>query len=177
MLDQLDVMTDPETETVIRPATIADGEALADIYRSSAHHHAAIDPELYRVPERGAVVAELLEALRAEEDSSVIRLVAVVAGAVVASARVELRSPTAGSMLRQRAAAWVDVAVLEGHRGGGIGSRLMEAAEDWGRRRGATLMMLDASAANVDALRFYEQRHGFRLRGVLMMKPLDPAGP
>jgi ribosomal protein S18 acetylase RimI-like enzyme len=48
----------------------------------------------------------------------------------------------------------------------------MEAAEDWARERGATLMLLDASAANTEALRFYEERHGFRLRGVLMTKEL-----
>ncbi len=79
-------------------------------------------------------------------------------------------------MPRPVLAAWVDVAVLEGERGGGIGSRLMEAAERWARERGAGLMMLDASAANLDALRFYEHRHGYRRSGVLMRKPIDPAG-
>jgi len=34
-------------------------------------------------------------------------------------------------------------------------------------------MMLDASAANRGALRFYEQRHGYRRRGVLMTKTID----
>ncbi len=38
----------------------------------------------------------------------------------------------------------------------------MEAAEGWARERGAGLMMLDASVANLDALRFYEQCHGYR---------------
>ena len=52
----------------------------------------------------------------------------------------------------------------------------MEAAERWARERGAGLMMLDASVANLDALRFYEQRHGYRRSGVLMRKPIDPAG-
>lgn len=42
----------------------------------------------------------------------------------------------------------------------------------WARERGASLMMLDASAANVEAREFYE-RYGYRLRGVLTTKELD----
>ena len=75
-------------------------------------------------------------------------------------------------MLRPQVAVSVGIAVRDDRRGSGTGSRLMEAAEDWARERGATLMLLDASAANTEALRFYEERHGFRLRGVLMTKEL-----
>lgn len=162
--------------TVIRVATIDDVEALVDIYISSARHHAALDPEFYHVPVRDVVVGHLREALDVEDAASVVRLVAEAGGVVVGSARVELRSPSPASMLRPGLAASVDVAVLEDRRNAGIGSRLMESAEDWARRRGATLMMLDASAADVDALRFYEKRRGYRLRGVLMTKPIGPAG-
>lgn len=160
---------------VIRAATIDDVEALADVYVSAARHHAALDPEFYAVPDREAVVRHLREALGVEDDGSVIRYVAEVDGSVVGSSKVELRSPGTFSMLRPNLAASVDAAVLEDRRREGIGSRLMQAAEDWARGRGATLMMLDASAANADALRFYEERHGFRLRGVLLTKRLDLA--
>ncbi|MGI8829669.1 MAG: GNAT family N-acetyltransferase [Candidatus Limnocylindria bacterium] len=44
---------------------------------------------------------------------------------------------------------------------------MMQAAERWARKGGAALIMLDASGANLDALRFYEQRHGYRRSGVL----------
>lgn len=159
---------------IVRAATADDVEALADIYVSSARHHAALDPEFYAVPDREAVATHLRQELSAEGAGSVIRLVAEVDGRLVGSAEIELRSPGAGSMLAPRLAASVGVAVLEDRRGGGIGSTLMEAAEDWARERGATLMMLDASAANADALRFYEERHGYRLRGVLLTKRLTP---
>lgn len=160
------------TETVIRSATIGDVEALAEIYVSSARHHATLDPEFYVVPDRDAVVRHLREALSLDDAARGVRLVAELRGEVVASAEVELRSPSAASMLRQQVAASVGLAVLEDRRASGVGSRLMEAAEAWARERGASLMMLDASAANVDARRFYE-RHGYRLRGVLLTKRLD----
>jgi GNAT superfamily N-acetyltransferase len=157
----------------IRAATIDDVEALADVYLSSARHHTALDPEFYALPDRDAVVNHLGEALEREDDADVVRLVVEVDGLVVGSADVELRSPNPSSILRPGRAASVGMAVLEGHRGVGIGSRLIEAAETWARERGATLMLLDASAANVGALRFYERRHGYRLRGVLLTKQLE----
>ncbi len=164
------------TETsgvVIRTATADDLEALADIYVSSARHHVALDPDLYVVPEPEAVAKHLRETLDLDHEKSV-RLVADVGGRVVGSASIELRRPSPASMLRPVLGAWVGVAVLEGQRGDGIGSRLMQAAEQWARKHGAALMMLDASVANLDALRFYEQRHGYRRTGVLMRKPIDP---
>lgn len=157
----------------IRAATIEDADAMADVYISSARHHAALDPEFYTVPDREAVVRHLREALGLGDSAKVVRLVAEVDGMVVGSAEVELRSPSTASMLRPARAASVGMAVLEDRRGAGIGSRLMEAAEAWARERGATLMMLDASATNVDALRFYQQRHGYQLRGVLLTKQLE----
>ncbi|MGH2368105.1 MAG: GNAT family N-acetyltransferase [Chloroflexota bacterium] len=159
---------------VIRTATIDDVEALTDVYISSARHHAALDPEYYAVPDREAVVAHLKAALGGEDDTGAVRRVAEVDGIVVGSAMVELRSASSASMLRPALAASVGVAVLGDRRGARIGSRLMEAAENWAREHGATLMTLDALAANVDALRFYE-RHGYQRRGVLLAKPIDPA--
>lgn len=161
----------------IRPATIGDSDALAEVYLSSARHHARVDPEYYHVPDREAVIRHLREALSADNPARTLRLVAEVESVVVGCAEVTLQSPNAASMIRPTVAASVGLAVLKDQRGGGIGSRLMEAAEDWARERGATLMLLDASAANADALRFYEQRHGYRLRGVLMTKELEQDGP
>ncbi len=170
-------MIDRSDAVVIRVASVDDVDVLGDVYVSSARHHTALDPEFYTVPDLHAVVRHLRDRLEHEPDADVVRLVAEVDGLVVGSADVELRSPDPASMLRPGRAASVGLAVLEDHRGTGIGSRLMEAAEVWARERGATLMMLDASATNVDALRFYEQRHGYRLRGVLLTKPLeDTAG-
>ncbi len=78
------------------------------------------------------------------ENAKLVRLVADAGGIVVGSAKVELQTPSAAGMLRPALAASVDLAVLEGKRGAGIGSRLMEAGEAWARERGANLMMLDS---------------------------------
>jgi GNAT superfamily N-acetyltransferase len=54
---------------------------------------------------------------------------------------------------------WVeDLAVSPEHRSEGVGGRLLDAAQDWARDRGATHFELDTGLARVDAQRFYEAR-------------------
>ncbi|HSI81666.1 MAG TPA: GNAT family N-acetyltransferase [Solirubrobacterales bacterium] len=62
--------------------------------------------------------------------------------------------------------AWVeDLAVDPVRRSAGIGKRLLDAAKDWARERGATHLELDSSDARADAHRFYErERPSWRSR-------------
>jgi GNAT superfamily N-acetyltransferase len=54
--------------------------------------------------------------------------------------------------------AWVeDLAVDPDRRSQGIGARLLGAARDWARARGATHLELDSAEARTDAHRFYER--------------------
>ncbi len=54
--------------------------------------------------------------------------------------------------------AWVeDLAVDPDRRSLGIGKRLLDAAKDWARERGATHLELDSGRARTDAHRFYER--------------------
>jgi GNAT superfamily N-acetyltransferase len=54
--------------------------------------------------------------------------------------------------------AWVEeLAVHPEMRSQGIGSRLLRAAKDWARERGASHLKLDSSLARLDAHRFYER--------------------
>ena len=53
---------------------------------------------------------------------------------------------------------WVeDLAVHPGHRSLGIGKRLLDAAKDWARDRGASHLELDSGENRPDAHRFYER--------------------
>jgi GNAT superfamily N-acetyltransferase len=54
--------------------------------------------------------------------------------------------------------AWVeDLAVDPARRSTGIGKRLLDAAKEWGRARGASHLELDSGLARLDAHRFYER--------------------
>ncbi|HQR26776.1 MAG TPA: GNAT family N-acetyltransferase [Nocardioides sp.] len=58
------------------------------------------------------------------------------------------------------------LAVAPGHQGQGLGRRLVEAAQQEARRRGATKLTLRVLAPNARARRLYEAA-GFRVEGVL----------
>jgi ribosomal protein S18 acetylase RimI-like enzyme len=138
---------------VIRRAVDDDFDALVALDWSSAVHHAAIDPAAYQLPDRDAATAFLAQRL-ADPHREV--LVAVVDGAVVGTVDVTITEPPRqGSIHRPIRTADLGISVLEGRRRQGIGRALMNAAEEWARRRGADRVVLDMSAANAGALAFY----------------------
>lgn len=58
---------------------------------------------------------------------------------------------------------WVeDLAVHPDRRSEGIGAKLLGAARDWARERGATHLELDTAEERVDAQRFYEREGASR---------------
>jgi ribosomal protein S18 acetylase RimI-like enzyme len=67
-------------------------------------------------------------------------------------------------------ALWVDPA----HRGGGLGSRLIEAAADWAREQGAATLELSVTTNNDAAARLYG-RTGFIETGRRRPLPSDPS--
>lgn len=165
---------DGDGQVEIRAASLpADAGALAEVYRSSAAHHVGLHPDVYRVPEPAAVAARYRDP---SAQAGVTILVAEVGSAVVGAAAVRLLPlPDSASMLAPVRAASIDVAVLGGHRGRGIGERLMTAAQAVARERGAARVVLDVAAANERALRFYQERLGYRPFGVLLVSDLDPS--
>jgi GNAT superfamily N-acetyltransferase len=93
---------------------------------------------------RGAIDARDAEVLVAEDESG---------GLVgVAAAYIDLESVRFGRRC------WVeDLAVHPDRRSEGIGARLLAAARDWARDRGATHLELDTGKARAAARRFYER--------------------
>jgi GNAT superfamily N-acetyltransferase len=67
---------------------------------------------------------------------------------------------------------FVDGLVVEkAFRRRGVGTRLMRAAEDWGRSRGARLALLDTWGESPQSVPFYE-RLGYTPRSIRFRKPL-----
>jgi GNAT superfamily N-acetyltransferase len=159
------------TELVIRPVTPDDLEVLIDIYLDTAIHHAAIDPEVWRVPTREEVAERLRPRVHGRGATSEY-VMAVVDGEMAGSGSVHLEDPpTAGNMLRGVPTAEFGVSVLERFRGRGIGRALIEHLEAWAADHGAERMILNVSAANAGAIRLYHEL-GYRDFDRAMLKPL-----
>ncbi|MFE3270466.1 GNAT family N-acetyltransferase [Streptomyces sp. NPDC059215] len=155
---------------VVRAAERDDVSALVRLRVANAERHVRLDPVVYRVPESEAVRGHFQEALSA--GSTVVILVAEVAGKVVGMVElVPLPDPPDHQILVPRRAADVHTVVLEGHRGEGVGSALLTAAERTAAERGISIIHAGIFARNEEAARFYSSA-GFRPRGTLLSKEL-----
>ncbi len=96
-------------------------------------------------------------------------LVAEGAGGVLGFLDIEFRQ----RLGHPRPQAWVnDLVVTESARGRGVGSALLERAEELARLRGCFRMSLETSAWRVETHRFYE-RQGWTDKGTWFVKSLD----
>ena len=96
--------------------------------------------------------AERARALIASDDGEILLAVTEQGIAGFCTVALDLVSIRFGSR------AWVeDLAVDPAQRSTGVGKRLLDAAKDWARERGATHLELDSAHARTDAHRFYER--------------------
>jgi ribosomal protein S18 acetylase RimI-like enzyme len=158
----------------IRPATVEDADAIARVFLESADYHARLESDRYWIPPIEPVLERYRERARrnATTQTDTVTLLAVLDGKVVGFIDAELdRSPD----LMHRDLIYcqiVEIAVAVGKQGQGIGTRLLMAAEDWGRERGAHLAALEFLSGNTRASAFYQQRMGYRVVALRAIKPL-----
>ena len=163
-------MAGPAVDDVaIRPVGDADLEGLVDIYLAGARHHATIDPDAFRVPEREDVVVRLQRRLdNAGADHAY--LAAIVDGRLVGSATMDVDDvPHPGAMARRIRSAELGIAILEDWRGRGIGRRLVAAIEDWAVDHGVERVILNVTSTNDGAIRLYREL-GYVDSGIEMRK-------
>jgi len=163
-------MTDGRPSPTIRPATADDFEAMVELDQANAEHHAAIDPAAWEVPDRASSAAFLRR--RQAEEPNRQTLVATVDGRVVGMVEIAIVVPgLAGGAMRRIPSADLGIVVAPEWRGQGIGEALMGAADAWAVAHGAARVILDLSAANDGARRFYE-RLGYEVYGLQMRRSL-----
>jgi len=157
----------------IRRAVADDAEGIARVFVESAEYHASLDGERYSVP-RSETVSALYRKRQHPEESggAAITLVAECEGEIAGfiDARLE-RSPDAmhQEMLYCHVA---EIAVRGPYRSQGVGARLMQAAEDWGRGNNAKFASLEYHAANKRAAAFYHERMGYTTASITAIKRL-----
>jgi len=161
-------------ELVIRLAVSQDADGIARVFMESAEYHASLDAERYSVPAFETISARYREGRQHPPDAGAeaVTFVAELSGDVVGfiDARLE-RSPDA--MHRDMIYCHIaEIAVSHRHQNQGIGGRLLQAAEDWGRRRGAEFASLEYHAANTRAGAFYQRRMRYRVVSITAIKRL-----
>jgi GNAT superfamily N-acetyltransferase len=160
-----------KSNAIIRKASKRDTRTIARIYLTAAREAVEREPEHFRVP----TMDEASRLFLPQDSPDAAVFVAAVDGRVAGFVEVLLRRPPEQpSMIKPRLLGYVrELGVSEDARGTGIGSQLMQAAEEWARLVGAQAMMVDTGAKNSQAQRFYRERMGYRDIGVILIKPLS----
>jgi GNAT superfamily N-acetyltransferase len=109
-----------------------------------------------------------LSALVADPSGRSVIMVAEAAGIVVGMATVQTLVSTAEG---GRVGLVEDVIVDREHRGKGIGARLLDAVEEWSRRKGLKRLQLLADRENSSALDFYG-RNGWKTTNLIAYRRL-----
>lgn len=155
---------------LVRAARSEDLAALVRLRLTNAERHVELDPAAYRLPDTGAVRRYFQDLLAAPATCDVLVFVAVATGQVVGMAEVVIMpDPPDHQILAPRRAAQIHTVVLDGHRGKGVGTALVAAAERGAAERGVSILIAGIFAPNTDALHFYT-RAGFGEHGISLSK-------
>ena len=175
-------------DILIRDARVGDGEGMTTCWLDFGRYYATISPENFRVPDVDGQAAEFDAATARrihQADADKCMLVAETDSRVVGfvGARIARPMDTAPRQgMRESSQIRVEItilAVVETYRRRGIGTRLMAAAEEWARGRGAVLATVDTYVGSYLSIPFYLNRMHYDLQSMRFLKrlsqPLPPA--
>jgi ribosomal protein S18 acetylase RimI-like enzyme len=158
-------MTSPKPEITLRFADQADQlPALEPLWNALQEHHAKLTPNLGgHAPKRELADSWRRRRVKYErwlEDPETFFVVAESGVRPIGYAFVTVGPGYAGWQTGDRLAELETLSVLPKHRGGGVGTMLLETV--WGRLAEMDVedLVITTAKVNVDSHRFYE-RHGF----------------
>jgi GNAT superfamily N-acetyltransferase len=152
---------------VIRAAFPDDAPRLAEAWIEFGRYYAALDPNLFRVPDEEGLEGWIRTALDGPPDEDRSWLVADVDGTIQGYVQAEISRPGPDGRwelladLAQAVLRVMALFVFEEGRRAGIATELMRAVESWAKERGATRAFLNTYAASPSAVPFYEQGMGY----------------
>jgi GNAT superfamily N-acetyltransferase len=163
---------------VIRPAAPGDGEGLAQAALDLAEQYGGPEPDRFQTPDRIVLVTWLEQALAEQLSDDTLWLVAEADGSAVGDVQAQLHEPGSDAAVQPsldigRRRVHLDyLAVQAGHRSRGIGGLLLQAVEQWARKKDAELLLTDTNLrSNLGAVEFYE-KHRFVQQAVILRKVL-----
>jgi len=166
-----------EMNVFLRAPRAGDGDGLARCWLDAGAYYAAANPELFQVPQADS--RELEEWLLHKTSEDTFVLVAEGDNQVIGFAVAVLQHPSpaaAKNFVRElsQTRAVVDILVVQtAYRRHGIGTRLMEAVEEWARSKRASVMLIDTYIESALSVPFYERHMGYSRRAVRFRKAFE----
>jgi GNAT superfamily N-acetyltransferase len=159
-----DVMMGAVGDFIIRAADVRDAVSLAHAWKEFGRYYVEIDAAELRVPDDEGLLEWFESRLRTDEGEDASWLVADHDGEIIGFIQADIWRPAEDAdrqLMREVAEPILKVnslMVLEDERGAGVGTALMNAAEAWGKERGATRAIVIASLSSPAVVGFYENR-------------------
>ena len=140
----------------IRAADTKDIEQLRRLYLELETDGVKYQPEHFTIGYRSD---DFFHSIFENDDQDI--LVADVDGTIIGFSHVMILKQKNISCLKPQTAVYIqDLDVLESERDKGIGTLLIKASKEYGKRRGADFIRTQVFPQNIDGIRFYE-RNGF----------------
>ena len=164
---------------VIREFRDGDGARIARLILENGAYHAELAPDYFKVPDEDGLV-ELVESdseWRASPDNlcRVAEIEGEVAGYLEASIQPAMDTARWQSQ-RDLGAPRLHinfVGTADRFKRSGVGTHLVEAAEEWGREHGAFVSICDTYIDSPLSVPFWEERMGYTRRAIVFRKELE----
>ena len=165
-------------DLTIRAPHAGDGDGLARGWLDAGAHYAKLNPELFQIPEVDGLTHWLEEQVLSHTSESSLILVAETDQQAIGYIWATIQPPDAAAafdIVRDRGLVRMVIHVLivqQAYRHQGVGTRLMQAAEEWGRSKGAVIALLDTYIDSPLSVPFYEGHMGYSRRALRFRKEL-----
>jgi len=163
----------------IREARADDAVGIAQLSRENGRYYVQLAPQLFRLPDEEGVVEFIESDSEWRESPDTLALVAEDGGAVAGYLEASLQRPDETARWQgQRDLSEIRlfinfVGTADAYKRQGVATTLVEAAEQWGRERGAVVALCDTFIDSPLSVPFWERRMGYERRAIIFRKRLD----
>jgi GNAT superfamily N-acetyltransferase len=163
----------------IREARDDDAAGIASLSRESGAYYVQLAPEYFRLPDEEGFIAFIENDHKWRERSDTVALVAEDDGSIAGYLEASLQFPEDSARWQaQRDLSEIRlfinfVGTADAYKRQGVATKLVQAAEDWGRKRGAVVAICDTFIDSPLSVPFWERRMGYKRRAIIFRKRLD----
>jgi GNAT superfamily N-acetyltransferase len=165
-------------DVFIRAAQAGDGEGLARSWLDAASYYAELNSELFQMPDADGLAQWCEEwTMPSDSEDSLLR-VAEYGDQIIGFISATLHPPISNAYRQfvrdvTLTRLIIDaIVVQQAYWRQGVGKRLMDVAEAWGKRKGAAIALLDTYIDSPISVSFYEQRMKYQRRALHFRKVL-----
>jgi GNAT superfamily N-acetyltransferase len=162
----------------VREYREGDAAGIVQISRENGRFYAALAPDYFKIPDVEGFLDLVEKDAKWRGAPENLALVAEVDGQVAGYLEATVHPPLETAKWQaQRDLGRVRLAInfvgtADAFKRKGVATRLVEAAEAWGRSEGAVVAVCDTYIDSPLSIPFWEQRMGYKRRAVVLRKPL-----